>query len=99
MVRGRHTIKTGFEESGYEESDFCFFICVAPLGSFTMSVQLTGTRGWNLPIGAYGQSPGEAYADFLLGYAAPSTYPAPSSQRSYVCECHAYVQHTLMSSP
>src|SRR2546426_12568 len=99
MVRGRHTIKTGFEESGYKESDFCFFICVAPLGSFTMSGQWTGNRGWNLPSGAYGQSPGNAYADFLLGYADSSTYAAPVYQRFYGREWDAYVQDTFKASP
>ena len=36
MVRGRHTIKVGFEESGYKENDFCFFNCNAPSGKFQL---------------------------------------------------------------
>ncbi len=99
VVRGRHTIKSGFEESGYKENDYCFFVCNAPLGSFTFSGQWTGNRGWNLPSGAYGQSPGNAYADFLLGDADASTYSKGVSQNFYDREWDGYVQDTFKASP
>jgi hypothetical protein len=96
LVRGRHTIKTGFEESGYKESDYCFFICVAPLGSFNTSGQWTGNRGWS---GIYPQSPGNAYADFLVGYVDSSSYSSPNNQRFYGREWDFYVQDTFKASP
>ena len=99
MVRGRHTIKTGFEESGYKENDFCFFVCNAPLGSFTMSGQWTGNRGWNIPGSSYGQSLGNAYADFMLGDADSTSYAAPVSQNMYDREWDFYAQDTFKASP
>jgi hypothetical protein len=98
-VRGRHTIKAGMEETGYKENDFCFFVCYAPLGSFSFGGQWTGNRGWNLPSGAYGQSPGNSYADFMLGDASSSNYAAPVSQRLYDREWDFYVQDTFKASP
>jgi carboxypeptidase family protein len=99
MVRGRHTIKTGLEESGYKENDFCQFVCFAPLGSFSTTGQWTGNRGWNLPSGAYGQSPGNSYADFLLGYVDSSSYAAPVAQRFYDREWDFYIQDTFKATP
>src|SRR5438094_6567588 len=73
-----------------------FFICVAPLGSFTASGQWTGNRGWT---GIYPQSPGNAYADFLLGYVDSSSYASPNYQRFYGREWDFYVQDTFKASP
>jgi hypothetical protein len=99
MVRGRHTIKVGFEESGYKENDFCFFNCNAPLGSFSSSGQWTGNRGWNIPGSSYGQSVGNGYADFMLGIADYSSYAAPVSQNMYDREWDFYAQDTFKASP
>jgi hypothetical protein len=99
FVRGRHTIKTGFEETGYKENDLCFYRCIAPLGSFSFSGQWTGNRGWNLPSGAYGQSPGNSYADFLLGDAVSSSYTAPPNQDMYDREWDFYGQDTFKATP
>ena len=98
-VRGRHTLKAGMEQTGYKENDFCQFVCYAPLGSFTFGGQWTGNRGWNLPSGAYGQSAGNAYADFMLGDASGSSYAAPVNQRFYDRVWEAYVQDTFKASP
>ncbi|HXX24205.1 MAG TPA: carboxypeptidase-like regulatory domain-containing protein [Terriglobia bacterium] len=99
MVRGRHTIKTGFEETGYKEDDFCWFTCGSPLGSFGISGQWSGNRGWNIPGSSYGQSLGNAYADFLLGDADSSSYAAPTNQRMYDREWDFYTQDTFKASP
>lgn len=106
MVRGRHTIKMGFEESGFKENDFCQFVCYAPLGSFGESGQWTGNRGWNLPpynsggqSTVYGQSIGNAYADFMLGIADSSSYASPVAQRLYDREYDAYIQDTFKATP
>jgi hypothetical protein len=98
VVRGRHTIKAGFEESGYKEFDVCAGLCPGPLGSFSFSGQWTGNRGWNLPSGAYGQSPGNSYADFLLGYPDASTYAGMNNQNLYDREWDGYVQDTWKAS-
>ena len=99
MVRGRHTIKAGFEETGYKENDVCYWLCQPPLGSFSFSGQWTGNRGWNLPGGAYGQSAGNSFADFLLGYADASSYQLGVDQRFYDREWDWYVQDTWKASP
>jgi hypothetical protein len=99
MVRGRHTIKTGLEESGYKENDFCQFVCNAPLGSFSESGQWTGNRGWNIPGSNYGQSLGNAYADFMLGIADSSSYATPVAQRLYDREWDFYAQDTFKATP
>jgi hypothetical protein len=97
VVRGRHTIKAGFEESGYKENDLSGG--AGPLGSFSFSGQWTGNRGWDLPSGAYGQSPGNAYADFLLGYPDASSYSLGVTPAYYDREWDGYVQDTWKTSP
>ena len=82
MVRGRHTIKAGMEETGYKENDCGQYSLSAP--SWAVSASRDNgpvTEGWNLPSGAYGQSPGNAYADFLLGDAVSIRLRAPVAQR------------------
>ena len=74
IVKGRHTIKAGFEESGYKEFDQGGLTGQPPLGTFSFSGRWTGNRGWNIPGGGYGQSPGNAYADYLLGFADATSY-------------------------
>lgn len=97
LVRGRHTIKTGVEELGYKENDFCYFTCVGPLGNFSASGQWTGNRGWN--FGGAPQSAGNAFADFMLGDVDSSGYGSPLSQNFYDREWDFYVQDTFKASP
>jgi len=74
IVRGRHTIKAGFEESGYKEFDQGGLTGQPPLGTFNFSGRWTGNRGWNIPGAGYGQSAGNAYADYLLGFTDSTSY-------------------------
>jgi hypothetical protein len=98
MVRGRHTFKMGMEETGYKESDIS--PGSSPLGSFGFSGQWTGNRGWNLPSGAYGQSLGNGYSDFLLGDAISSSYSVwPFSTVYWGREWDFYAQDTFKASP
>ncbi len=71
MVHGRHTLKFGFEESGYKEFDQGGLSGQPPLGTINFSGQWTGGSGFPAVVGT---SPGNAYADYLLGYADSSSY-------------------------
>jgi Carboxypeptidase regulatory-like domain len=73
-VKGLHTVKTGFEESGYKEDDHGGLSGQPPLGTFNFSGRWTGNRGWDIPGGGYGQSPGNGYADYLLGFIDETSY-------------------------
>jgi hypothetical protein len=64
--KGRHTFKFGVDAATYKSYQPN---PAAPLGTFAFNGQWTGNKGW--PNEA--QSQGNAYADFLLGYANMTT--------------------------
>lgn len=97
LVHGRHTIKAGFEETGYKEDDAGGLTGAPPLGSFTFNGRWTGNRGWN--FGGNGQSAGNAFADFLLGYPYSTSYGVNTQPYLLSREWAGYVQDTWKASP
>jgi len=95
MVRGPHTIKAGFEESGYKEEGVGGLSGRPPLGYFSFSGQWTGNRGWpGLP-----QSPGSSLADFLLGFPVSAGYGINVQPYLLSRDWEWYVQDTWKASP
>ena len=98
IVRGRHTIKLGIEESGYKEEGVGGLSGGAPLGNFSFSGTWTGNQGWPASMG-YPQSPGNGFADFLLGYADSSGYGVNAQPYLLSRDWEWYVQDTWKVSP
>ncbi|MES2221066.1 MAG: TonB-dependent receptor [Acidobacteriota bacterium] len=65
-VLHNHAVKMGFDESGYKVFNK---LGVGSLGSFSFSGVWTGNKGWP----GQPQSQGNAFADYLLGYANAAT--------------------------
>jgi hypothetical protein len=98
LVKGPHTLKAGIEESGYKEFDLGGLSGQPPLGTFTFSGRWTGNRGWNIPGGGYGQSPGNAYADYLLGFADSTSYGVNTQPYLLSRQWDGYVMDTWSAS-
>jgi hypothetical protein len=97
IIRGSHTIKAGFEESGYKDEGVGGLTGAPPLGNFSFSGQWTGNRGW--PSATYPQSPGNAFADFLLGFPDATGYGFNANPYLLSRNWEWYVQDTWKASP
>jgi Carboxypeptidase regulatory-like domain len=97
IVRGRHTIKAGIEESGYKEEGVGGLTGAPPLGNFTFSGQWTGNRGW--PSATYPQSPGNPFADFLLGFPVSTGYGINAQPYLLDRDWEWYAQDTWKATP
>ncbi|HEV2495067.1 MAG TPA: TonB-dependent receptor [Terriglobia bacterium] len=94
MVRGRHTFKVGAEESGFKDAGGLFG--GPPLGNLSFSGAWTGGQGWP---GIAGTSPGNGFADFLLGFPSSTGYgfnPYPDETSRY---WEWYAQDTWKVAP
>jgi Carboxypeptidase regulatory-like domain len=101
LVKGTHTLKVGFQETGYKlyvprGGPQYSFATIRPLGTFSFNGRWTGGRGWpGLPT-----SPGNAFADFLLGLPNATSYGI--KVENYVAwdrHWEGYVQDTWQASP
>jgi hypothetical protein len=96
IVRGRHTIKAGMEESGYKEEGVGGLTGAPPLGNFSFSGQWTGGGGWP---GIAGKSPGNAFADFLLGFPNSTGYGINAQPYLLSRDWEWYAQDTWKATP
>lgn len=94
MVRGQHTFKFGAEESGFKDAGGLFG--GPPLGNLSFTGAWSGGEGWP---GISGTSPGNGFADFLLGFPASTGYgfnPYPDETSRF---WEGYAQDTWKATP
>jgi hypothetical protein len=92
-VRGRHTMKFGADITTYKSYQPN---PAAPLGTFALTGQWTGNKGWpNLP-----SSQGNAFADFLLGDVNTTTSGNANALGAvyYSWDWNFYVQDTWQAT-
>ena len=100
-VRGRHTLRLGFDEQGYRQNvrqggPSLTTPLGNPLGTFNFSGQWTGNQGWP----GQPHSQGNAFADFLLGTADSTNYGiAPTNFQVSSRTWQFYAQDTWQATP
>jgi hypothetical protein len=96
MVRGAHTIKAGAQITTYKIYDPN---PKASLGAFSFSGQWTGNAGWAGT--GKSRSNGNAFADFLMGYADSSSTsdPTPFEKVYWSWDSEFFLQDTWQASP
>jgi len=100
-IVGRHTLKFGFDETGYKNSikqggPSLTTTLGNPLGTFNFSGHWTGNKGWTNG----GSSQGNAFADFLLGTADSSNYAGVITNIvTYNRDWEFYAQDTFQVVP